>query len=86
MHDDAEGKYGLSDVTIRSRGEYRRSGHASGVDGIHWRVLLDLSVVIELFLRRILSYLKGCNVSRLCLDEYVFIVLYLALLKFPQQK
>ena len=78
-HDDAAGMYGLSDVTIRSRGEYRRSGHASGVDGIHWRVLLDLLVAIGFFLCRIISYLKGCKVSRLCLDEFVFIVLYLAL-------
>ena len=64
-HDDAAGTYELSDVAARSQGGSRRSGHASSVDRIHWRVLLDLLAAIGLFLCQVLCYLKGYKVSRL---------------------
>ena len=73
-HDDAAGTDELSDVATRSQEGSRSSGHASRVDIIHWRVLLDLLAVIGLFLYRTLYYLKGCKVPRMCLDEYLFIV------------
>ena len=85
-HDDAAGTYELSYVPARSQEWNRRSGHASSVDIIHWRVLLDLLLTIGLLLCRVLCYLKGSKVSRLCLNEFFFIVLYLALLKFQQQE
>ena len=66
-HDDATGTYELSDVAARPQEGNRRSGHASSVDRIHWRVLLDLLVAIGLLLCRVLCYLKGSKVSRLCL-------------------
>ena len=86
-HDDAAGTYQLSDIAARSQGGNRRSGHASSVDRIHCRVLLDLLLAIGLLLCRVICYLKGSKVSRLCLNGYFFLtVLYLALLNFPQQK
>ena len=48
-HDDAAGTYKLSDIAARSQGGNRRSGHASSVDRIHWRVLLDLLLAIGLY-------------------------------------
>ena len=45
-HDDAAGTYELSDVAARSQGGNSCSGHASSVDRIHWRVLLDLLLAI----------------------------------------
>ena len=71
-HDDAAGTDALSDVAGRSQEGDRRSGHASSVDRIHWRELLHLLVAIGLLLCRVLCYLKGSKVSRLCLNEYLF--------------
>ena len=67
-----DGTYELSDVAARSQEGNRRSGHASSVDRIHWRVLLDLLLAIGLLLCRVICYLKGSKVSRLCLNEYLF--------------
>ena len=69
-HDDAAGTYELSDVAARSQGGNRRSGHASSVDRIHRRVLLDLLLAIGLLLCRVICYLKGSNVFRLFLNFF----------------
>ncbi len=50
--DDAAGTCELSDVAARLQEGNRRSGHASGVDRIHWRVLLDLLLAIGLLLAK----------------------------------
>ena len=46
--DDAAGTYELSDVAPRLQEGNRRAGHASSVDRLHWRVLLDLLLAIGL--------------------------------------
>ena len=67
-HDDAAGTYELSDVAARSQEGNIRSGHASSVDRIHWRILMDLLLAIGLLLCQVLCYLKVSKVSRLCLN------------------
>ena len=67
-------RYDISEATCDAAGTYELSDVDASSQGGDTRSGHASSV------DRIHCYSKGCKVSRLFLDEYVFIVLYLALL------